>query len=94
MITLISGAVLSASGVVFMFLAHYEYSELFSEVNEKLPEGQKFEPLFWSMFTRREFRRLQRAVLPESSRPKRESRFRVIGLVLFFIGVALVLRSL
>ena len=94
MITLISGVVLAASGMVFVFLAHYQYSELFFEVNERLPEGKKFEPLFWSMFTRLEFRRLQRAVLPESSRPKRAFRFSVVGFVLFFTGVALVLRSL
>lgn len=88
---LIVGAVLAAGGIVCVFVANYQYWELQSEVNARLPEGQKFEPLFWSIFTDLKFRKLRRAVLPESPRPKRALRFAVIGFVLFFAGVELVL---
>ena len=94
MLTLIIGIVLAASGLVCVFLANYQYWELHFEVNEKLPEGRKFEPLFWTPLSHIEFRRLQRTVLPGSRRPKRALRFAVIGFVLFFTGVALVLRLL
>ena len=88
---LIIGVVLTASGIVCLFLANYQYWELQSEVNAQLPEGQKFEPLFWSIFTDLRFRKLHRAVLPQSPRPKRALRFAVIGFLLFFSGTELVL---
>ena len=43
---LIIGVVLTVSGTVCIFVANYQYWELQSEVNARLPEGQKFEPLF------------------------------------------------
>jgi hypothetical protein len=91
---LILGIVLAASGIVCIFLANYQYWELRFEVNDRLPEGQKFEPLFWSPVTNLKFRRLHRAVLPESPRPKRALRFAVVGFVLLFSGIALVLPRL
>ena len=84
---LIVGVVLTASGIVCVFVANYQYWELQSEVNARLLDGQKVEPLFWSLFTDLQFRRLRRAVLPESPRPKRALRFAVIGFVLFFSGI-------
>jgi hypothetical protein len=45
----IVGVVLTASGIVCLFLANYQYWELQFEVNDRLPEGQKFEPLFWTL---------------------------------------------
>ena len=88
---LIIGVVLTVSGTVCIFVANYQYWELQSEVNARLPEGQKFEPLFWSIFTDLKFRRLRRAVLPESPRPKRALRFALIGFVLVLSGIELVL---
>jgi len=88
---LIIGVFLAASGIVCVFLANYQYWELRFEVNERLPEGQKFDPLFWTPFTWFEFRKLYQAVLPESPRPRRALRFAVTGFVLFFSGIALVL---
>jgi uncharacterized membrane protein len=87
---LILGIILAVSGIVFLFLANHQYWELQFEVNAKLPEGQKFDPLFWTLFKRLEFRRLHRAVLPNSPRPKRALRFAIIGFALFFSGAALV----
>ena len=87
---LIIGIVLAGSGVVCLFLANFQYWELRFEVNDRLPEGQKFDPLFRTPLTYFKFRRLHRAVLPESPRPRRAFRFAVIGFVLFFSGVALV----
>lgn len=87
---LIIGIILGASGIVFLFLASHQYWELQFEVNARLPEGQKFDPLFWTLPKRLEFRRLHRAVLPDSPRPKRARRFTIIGFALFFSGVALV----
>lgn len=58
--TLILGIVLAASGIICVFLANYQYWELRFEVNDRLPEGQKFEPLFWSPLTNLRFRRLHR----------------------------------
>ena len=89
-VKLIVGIILGASGIVFLFLATYQYWELQVEVNARLPEGQKFDPLFWTLSRRLEFRRLYRAVLPDSPWPKRALRFTIIGFVFFFSGIALV----
>ena len=86
---LIIGIVLSASGMGCGFIASYEYWTLQSEVNERLPDGQKFEPLFWTLSTHIKLRRLCRVVLPESPRPRRALRFTIVGFVLFFLGAAL-----
>ena len=94
MARLVIGVILAAGGVVCLFLANYEYWELQFEVNERLPESKKFEPLFWTLLTRMEFRRLHRTVLPESPRPRRALLFAIVGFVLFFSGVALVSPSL
>ena len=87
---LIVGIILGASGIVFLFVANHQYWELQFEVNARLPEGQKFDPLFWTLPKRLEFRRLHRTVLPDRVRPKRALRFPIVGLALFFSGVALV----
>jgi len=79
--------VIAASGVVCLFLANYQYWELQSEVNERLPEGEKFEPLFWTLGTRLRFRQLYRTVLPQSPRPRLAQRFAIMGFCLFFFGI-------
>ena len=83
---IIAGIAVAASGVACLFLACYHYMELQFEVNERLPDGQKFEPLFWTLLTRQQFRQLQKRVLPESTRPKRALRLTVAGFCLFFSG--------
>jgi len=57
--------------------------ELQCEVNKKLPENEKFEPLWWHPGARREFRKLHRRVLPESPRPQLILRLAIAGLALF-----------
>src|SRR5262249_45921759 len=88
---LIVGAILAASGIVCVFVANYQYWELHFEVNDRLPDSQKFDPQFWTPFTHLQFRRLERAVLPESPRPRRALKFAIVGFLLFFSGAELVL---
>jgi hypothetical protein len=91
---LVLGVAMAATGVICLFLANHQYWELQSQVNDQLPADQKFEPIFWTLSTRQEFRRIQRRVLPNSSRPKRAWRFAVAGFCFFFSGVALVIAAL
>ena len=58
--------------------------ELQFEVNQRLPESQKFDPLFWAVGKRMRLRRLQESVLPESPRFGKAVRFGVIGFCVFF----------
>jgi len=88
---IIVGVVMAASGVVCLFLANYQYMELQFELNERLPQDQKFEPLIWTIATHQQFRQLRRKFLPESPRPKRALRFAVGGFCLFFAGVSVLL---
>jgi len=90
----ILGVLLMAAGVICLVLSSYQYWELQFEVNERLPQGQKFEPLFWTLGTRRKFRELRKQVLPSSPRPKRSLRFAIAGFCLLFPGVAVLLVSL
>ena len=91
---LVLGLAMAVTGVICVFLANNEYWELQSEVNDQLPADQKLEPIFWTLSTREEFRRIQKHVLPNSSRPKRAWRFAVAGFCFFFSGVVLVIAAL
>jgi hypothetical protein len=83
-----------AGGVICLFLSGYQYWELQFEVNERLPQGQKFEPLFWTLGTHLRFRELRKQVFPSSPRPKRSLHFAIAGFCLFFPGVAVLVVSL
>ena len=83
-----------AAGVGHFIASSLQLLELQSEVNERLPQPDKFEPLFWSLGKRLQLRRLQRSLLPQSPRPGRAMRFGVIGACLFFSGVAMLLVGL
>jgi hypothetical protein len=85
------GIALVAAGVICIFLANYQWWELRFEVNERLPDNEKFEPLFWTFFTYEKFRELRNRVLPDSPRPKRALRYAAIGLCLFFSGIGFLL---
>ena len=87
---LIIGIVVAAAGIVCGFLANQQYWELRFEVNERLPDGQKFEPTFWTPVTHSKFRKLHRTVLPDSPRPKKALRYAIVAFGLFFGGVLLV----
>ena len=90
----IFGVILMAGGVVCLFLSGHQYRELQFEVNERLPQGQKFESLFWTLATHCKFRELRKQVLPSSPRPKRVLRFAIAGFCLFFPGFAFLLTNL
>jgi len=91
---LIVGITLMAGGVICAFLSSYQYQELQFEINDRLPDGQQFEPLFWSWFTHRKLRMLQAQVIPDNPRIKKARRFEGAFFCLFFAGVALVLENL
>ena len=90
----IVGALLMVGGVICFFMSSYQLWELQFEVNERLPQDQQLEPVFWSFGTRRKLRELQKQVLPKSSRVRRSVRFAVGGFCSFFPGVALFLANL
>jgi len=89
-----AGAVLMAAGVGHFIAGSLQLLELQSEVNERLPQSDKFEPLFWSLGKRMQLRRLQRRLLPRSPRPGKAMRFGLIGACLFFSGAAMFLVGL
>ena len=89
----ILGLLLAAGGVAFLFLANYQRWELQFEVNERLPQGQKFEPLFWTFATHCKFRELYKKVLPNSPRPKRSLYFAIVGFSLFISGIVVLFTS-
>jgi hypothetical protein len=90
---IVVGIVVSASGIACVLFANYQYMELQFELNERLPEDQKFEPLFWTLGTRQRFRQLQKKVLPGSTRPKQALGFALLGFCLLFSGGLLVLSN-
>jgi hypothetical protein len=85
---MILGVVLMAAGVICLFIGGYHYMELRFEVNERLPQDQKFGQVFWTPVTHIKFREIRKQVLPNSPRPKEMLRFSVIGFCLFFSGIA------
>ena len=93
-VAIVVGAALMTTGVGHFIASSLQLLELQSEVNDRLPQLDKFEPLFWSLGNRMQLRRLQRSLLPLSPRPGRAMRFAVIGACLFFSGVAMLLFGL
>ena len=81
-------AALWIGALICVFLANYHYLLLQYEVNERLPEGEKFEPLFWSITTHQKLKQLQRRVLPESKRPAQALRWTIAGFCL--MGASLI----
>ncbi len=88
------GALLMAIGIGHLIAGSLQLMELQSEVNQQLPHRAKFEPLFWWLFQVRQLRRYQRDLLPESPRPRKATRFRVIGFSLFLLGIGLLLHGM
>jgi len=86
---IVIGVVLAATGIICIMLANRQYWELQSEINERLSEGKKFEPIFWTPIKWLKFRELREQVLPESPRPRRAAILAVTGFCCFFSGVFL-----
>jgi hypothetical protein len=91
---IVSGAILMATGIGHLIASNLQLLELQSEVNAVLPEADRFEPSFWSIFDIMRLRRLQRVVLAQCARFERSKRFAVIGFVTFGAGIALLLLGL
>lgn len=85
---------LCVAGYVYIFKAIQEQLEIQHEINRKLPPNQQFEPTFWWYGTHQRFRELQRDLMPESPRPQRLRRFRLIGFALLASGVLILLATL
>ena len=88
-VAIVFSAGLYIAGLVCIFIALSQTFELQAEVNAKLPEGKKFEPLFWSLVTRSRLRELQRQVLPDST-PRKIELFVWSGIILLLSASALV----
>ncbi|HEV2352531.1 MAG TPA: hypothetical protein VG028_22070 [Terriglobia bacterium] len=74
--------------------ASLEWKELQWEVNERLPEGQKFEPMSWHIGTYLEFKRLRESVYPQSLRYKKARRLGIVGTLLFLFSVTIAYSAL
>ena len=90
MIRYIVGIVFFAAAVVCAMAANLQYMEMQCELNKRLPEGQKFEPLFWHIGMHMKFRKLRKEFLPESRRPRLIRRLCLAGLVCFVVATVLV----
>ncbi len=93
-VAIVVGAALMATGIGHFIASSLQWLELQSEVNDRLPQSDKFEPLFWPLGKRMQLRRLQRSLLPQSPRPGKAIRFGIIGACLFFSGAAMLLFGL
>jgi hypothetical protein len=67
-LSVVIGAALMATGVGHLIASTLQLVELQSEVNERLPQSEKFEPLFWTLGKRMQLRSLQKNSLPQSPR--------------------------
>jgi hypothetical protein len=85
-----TGTILLVCALVCFILASDQYWQLQFELNDRLPQGEKFEPRSWlSWPTGRwsRFRKLQQRVLPDSPRPRRFVWLALGGLSLFVCSV-------
>ena len=85
---LLAVAILLFVGAQVCFISTtLQLRELQCEVNERLPENEKFEPMWWHLGTRLEFRKLYRRVLPDSPRPRLILRLTISGFGLFLSSI-------
>jgi hypothetical protein len=88
------GTVLLVGSLVCVILASNQYWQMQFELNELLPEGEKFEPRSWLSLTTGKWsrlRQLQRRVLPDSPRPRRGRQFALSGIGLLVCSLVLFL---
>jgi len=88
------GTILLIGSLVCVILASNQYWQLQFDLNDHLPEGEKFEPRSWlSLTTGRwsSYRELQRRVLPDSPRPRRGRQFALSGIALLLCSIVLFL---
>jgi hypothetical protein len=88
------GTLSLVGSLVCVILASDQYWELQFELNERLPEGEKFEPRSWLSLTTgnwSRFRELQRRILPDSPRPRRFLRLALSGVGLLVCSIVIFL---
>jgi hypothetical protein len=93
---IVIGTILLVGALLCLTLASDQYWELQFELNDHLPEGEKFEPrswLSWPTGTWSGFRHLQRRVLPDSPRPRKGLWFASVGLGLLVSCIVIFILS-
>ena len=88
------GTILLIGSLVCVILASNQYWQLQFELNDHLPEGEKFEPRSWLYLTTgrwSSYRELQRRVLPDSPRPRRGRQLALSGIALLLCSIVLFL---
>ena len=89
-----TGTILLVGALVCLILASDQYWQLQFELNDHLPEGEKFEPRSWLYLTTgrwSSYRELQRRVLPDSPRPRRGRQLALSGIALLLCSIVLFL---
>jgi hypothetical protein len=88
------GTLLLVASLVCVFLASNQYWQLQFELNDRLPESEKFKPGSWLSFPTgswSRFKELQRRVLPDSPRLRRGRLFALIGIALLVCAIVIFL---
>jgi hypothetical protein len=67
----------------------YQRQELQFHINDRLPEGQKFDPLFWHYGSWRKFRKLVDQYAPDDPRRKRARQLAVAQVALFLTSAGI-----
>jgi hypothetical protein len=87
-----TGTLLLVASLLCVVLASNQYWQLQFDINDRLPEGEKFEPrswLSWPTGSWSRFRDLQRRVLPDSPRLRRWRRFALSGVALLVCAIVI-----
>jgi hypothetical protein len=90
---ILAGASCLVLGYVLIFRGIAWQFQLQSDVNAKLPHGQKFEPLFWWHRMWTEFRRLQTEHLPGDQRLGKMQKYYVAGMIFVLLGLGVIARA-
>jgi hypothetical protein len=86
------GTLLLVASLLCVFLASNQYWQLQFELNNRLPEGEKFKPGSWLSFPTgswSRFKELQRHVLPDSPRLRRGRLFALSGIALLVCAIVI-----
>lgn len=82
------------SGYAFLFTGLSRQFQLQSDINDKLPQSQKFEPVFWSFGTWQRFRSLEAKLLPDNARSENIRMISVLGVIQLLLGILLGAKAL
>ena len=85
---LVIGAFFFVGAQVCMFISAYHSWVLIDEVNELLPENERFPFAWWDPIKYWRFSKARKRVLPDSPRHKKMVLFAAIGFGLFLVSIA------